>query len=180
MGGNDPRDLRYAGALDFVDMMSAEDEASVMAFASSYDVVCGFTSDRALLRSCFHQAEEASVGSGTEIGPALEHAVDSIPVGDKDAVVVLLTDGQSDYDGRSIRARAEERGVSIYALGFGDADEVALTATATEDGGYLRIGSAEQIPELYERVFLESRSQSWLECDGSRTWVEMRGQCEAP
>ncbi len=179
---SDPNYVRYAGLRGFVELMDDEDEAAIIAFTNNMQVYCGnFSSDRDALMDCITQARQFSLGGSTDIDPPMYQAIDIVSGRNNRKIIILLTDGvdaNGDYDADNIRITAENRRATIYALGFGEADEEALRQTITADGSYSLINNAEEIPGLYEQIFQHSNYESWRECDRNGMWIERQGECE--
>jgi len=176
--GNDHSGMRYNGLNELVDEMEHGDEASIIPFGDRSEVSCEFTSNPGSLDDCVSRARAASVGGGTNIRGALQRAMSHINSASYRKIIVLLTDGEDSYDADSFRQEAERADITLYAMGFGSADEDVLRATVTEDGDYFKIDNAQQIPSGYKTILHSNKIKSWKECDDRGNWQQRYGVCD--
>jgi hypothetical protein len=104
-------------------LMRDGQQVGLLAFAGKASVLCPLTTDFGFLRMILAEANPATVGlGGTRIGEAILKAVDGFrDVGDVNRLILLITDGE-DHDSFPLDAAqaAQEKGIRIVSIGFGD------------------------------------------------------------
>ena len=125
--------------LDIRDLLKklGGDRVGLIIFAGKPVLRVPLTTDDGFFRTVLDDVNTHSVPlGGTSIGDAIRMALDSMPPrGDRDQVIVLLTDGE-DQDSYPIQAaeKAAERGVKIFAVGLGDSAEGARIPVRDDAG----------------------------------------------
>jgi Ca-activated chloride channel family protein len=137
-----------AAALSFIQRQPANTQIGIVAFAGYAEVVQPPTTDQEVLQDI---VESLVVGRRTAIGSAILKALDAIAEVDPNVapsktraadlaptpvptgafapdIIVLLTDGVSNSGTQPLAAaqQAADRGVRVYTIGFGTADNTSL------------------------------------------------------
>lgn len=188
MSDNDPNDIRYSGLLSVIELLSDEDQATVVAFNTDPLSTGPFTEDKEVLESYLNQAQVYGLGpwgydGGTAIGKAIvEGAMPLLGQGDHRRTIILLTDGETGSDDlyqhppTTVGTLAKAHDIRVYAIGLGNSvDEDYLEQIS--NGNYYPVDSANGIPAIYENVFLSIGYQSWGECQADGTWKQVIGDC---
>ncbi|GAA5147614.1 hypothetical protein GCM10023340_20290 [Nocardioides marinquilinus] len=152
MVSNDPEDLRLDASKEFVGTLLDGDRAGVVDFDSAAYVAQGLTTDFDAVRAAIDLIDSSG---GTDIGAAV-----STSLGELDAqsdgrgrVVVLLTDGDGDYD-EALTERAVATRTTIYTVGLGSGvNTTLLDDIATSTGGkFFYVGDADDLADAYDRI----------------------------
>lgn len=130
---------------DLVDLVaeSAGERMSIIAFRSSARMLCPFTTDTAFLLETISGIGIDSAPRGeTNIGQALEMALDVFPDGDTSHnAIILISDGE-DLSGKakSCAEKAAERGIPIFCVGIGDESGATIPQSLNDvaTGGALK------------------------------------------
>lgn len=130
---------------DLVDLVaeSAGERMSIIAFRSSARMLCPFTTDTAFLLETISGIGIDSAPRGeTNIGQALEMALDVFPEGDTSHnAIILISDGE-DLSGKakSCAEKAAERGIPIFCVGIGDESGATIPQSLNDvaTGGALK------------------------------------------
>ena len=130
---------------DLVDLVaeSAGERMSIIAFRSSARMLCPFTTDKAFLLETISGIGIDSAPRGeTNIGQALEMALDVFPEGDTSHnAIILISDGE-DLSGKakSCAEKAAERGIPIFCVGIGDESGATIPQSLNDvaTGGALK------------------------------------------
>jgi Mg-chelatase subunit ChlD len=154
MEWNDPSNLRFDAARSFIDALLPTDRVGVILFATVGSVTQSLTSN-------FDDAKTAVsatpyLGPTTSITAAVSRSLGELNAnGDRthSRVVVLLTDGQGDYD-QALTLQAVASGTTIYTVGLGsEADAALLEAIAQDTGGkFFLLESADDLSDAFDRV----------------------------
>jgi Ca-activated chloride channel family protein len=119
-------------------LMRDGQQVGLLAFAGKASVLCPLTTDFGFLRMILAEANPATVGlGGTRIGEAITKAVDGFrDVGDVNRLILLITDGE-DHDSFPLDAAqaAQEKGIRIVSIGFGDELGSKIEITDPRTGG---------------------------------------------
>lgn len=128
-------------AKNFIDLLDENlgEEAEIIKFSNTVEIVQGFTSDKTLLKA----AVDAKIDflGGTRLHDAVYQAVaDAEKKLDARRAVIVLTDGNDEGDSNltldEVISDAAERGVPVFAIGLGeDIDIDTLNRLADETGG---------------------------------------------
>lgn len=156
MDWNDPNDLRLKGAKEFVGGLIEGDRATVIDFDATASVTQPLTTDLAAVNESIDRIDSSG---GTDIGEGLHRMNREFDRNSKDSrakVAILLSDGESfaeTYDSRAEARIAAQNNVTIYTIGFGDANRDLLRDIAERTGGsYTFVDDVEDLPEVYSRV----------------------------
>ena len=111
------------GALSALKRLKPEDQVAVMAFATAYDLVQGFTTDRGLVSKQIESATATDrLGSGTFLDAALEDAairMQKAPAQTSRRVIIIITDNiaiTSGPKGKEILEELFDGGTVVYGL----------------------------------------------------------------
>jgi hypothetical protein len=166
-------DAARDAARSFLDLLALEgegDQAAVLSFNSSTQVLAGLGDDRGRLEAALQAIE---LERGTRIDLAIDAASAAFAVGQarpgNRRVVVLLTDGQPDggTDAEAIAAatRAQSSGITLYVIGFGSGvSEDFLARLTSRPEHYLSAPSPEALRRVYAAIAGE------LPCPGGVIW----------
>ena len=148
-------------AIGFMDQLSLDagtDEASIIRFATTYEIKQPFTDDKDLL---IQAIETAYTGNGGEthlydtIWQAVELASD--PARNDRRAVVLISDGYDegsvDHDLATVIENANENGVPVFAIGLGDTYISSMQQLADETGGqYFVAPTSSNLEDIYQQI----------------------------
>ena len=175
MDNNDPDELRKDAAKRFVGALIEDDRAGVVDFDSSAYVAQSLTTNFALVNESI---EYLDADGGTDIGDGVSAANSEFASESNSSrakVAILLTDGVGD-GGRSEARTAANRNITIYTIGFGDANGDKLRDIANITGGsYTFVEDASDLPEVFARVAENVTSNSDSDGDGISDRREMTG-----
>jgi len=176
MGGNDPRGFRKRAAKRFVGALVPDvDRAAVVDFDSFAFVRQGLTTDYAAVN---RSIERLGASGGTDIGDGLATANSHFASTSNDSrakIAILLTDGQGS-GGRAQARTAADRNITIYTIGFGNANRNKLRDIAQITGGEFNyVADAEDLPEVFSRVANETAKVQDTDGDGLSDAMERDG-----
>jgi VWFA-related protein len=153
-----------AASKSFVDLMNAGDEAAIIKFATSQQLMQDFTGDAALLKTAI-TATPSSIGSQNEtrLYDALWFAVETTAPRQQAKAIVLISDGKDvSYLGvpnvsvktpDEVIAYAKANAEAIYTVGLGDVDAAVMNRLASETGGqFFPITGADQLAAVYQSI----------------------------
>jgi len=132
----EPIKLAKQAAEDFVKQLDLERfSISIVNFAETCRLECQNEKRQQKITRAIHALAVETCGAGTSATPlrAYGHRFHSKEI---NRIIVVLTDGAWDNQISEIRAAEQLKtdGITIYAIGFGGADEVFLNKIATEKG----------------------------------------------
>ena len=152
MDSNDPDELRKDAAKRFVGGLVEDDRAGVVDFDGSAYVAQSLTTNFSLVNESI---EYLDADGGTDIGDGVSAANSEFASESNSSrakVAILLTDGVGD-DGRPEARTAADRNITIYTIGFGDANSEKLRDIANITGGnYTFVEDERDLPEVFARV----------------------------
>lgn len=162
MSWNDPANQRVAVAKDFVARLGLNDRGAVVDFDFVSAVRSGLTADKAALTAALDTIDAyggtsitAGVSASLGVFASSSPSNASRPL----RTVILLTDGQGDYD-PALTQQAKDQGIVIYTVGLGsDVSVDLLTSIAQSTGG--QFYPAAQATEL-SRVFASISNEADL------------------
>jgi Ca-activated chloride channel homolog len=167
-----------AAAHDFVDLLPAEFNVGLVAFAGTAQVVVAPVTDREALRAGIDELDQSTISvSGTAIGEAIDASLRAVRTVDvraseepPPARAVVLSDG-ANTAGRAPEAMAEtaaEQGVPVDTISVGTADgsieqngrtepvpvngETLRGVAETTGGSYHEAASADQLRDVYAGI----------------------------
>ncbi|HEY3117203.1 MAG TPA: VWA domain-containing protein, partial [Chloroflexota bacterium] len=139
-----------------------QDEASIIAFASTVQPLSGFTSDKNTL----HQTiESIEAGGNTALYDALFTAVDSTSTAAiQRRVVILMSNGVNTRRGAALDdglKLATQHEVPVYAIGMGpEIDRGVVTRIAEQTGGMSLVAPGpEALQSIYQAISDQMRQQ---------------------
>ena len=150
-----------AASINFIGYLNPDDEASIIKFAQTPQLMQDFTGNTALLITAINT--EPSIGLlETHLYDALWFAVDKTAVRLKHKSIVLVSDGR-DEDSLGVPvsvktldeviAYATENDVAIYTVGLVDVNGGVMNRLASETGGqYYYITNADQLTGVYQSI----------------------------
>lgn len=137
--------------IDIMDLLNeiSGDRTALLAFRHKAVTLCPLTTDYAFLRHILDMSGIHSAPRGeTDIGNAIDHAVEILSEDDSThRAVLLITDGE-DLTGKAVSAaeKAAERGIPIFTVGFGRAS--GSTIPDEESGGSLKYKGSDVVSKL--------------------------------
>lgn len=163
---NDPSGLRFYGMHNVVDNAWQDDKGLISVFAGYYAAVGSFTSDKAVLNANIDEAKYVDVGSGTDIGGAVNTAIDSFPDYAQNNVVILLTDGEDNgfVSPSMVNQYAIEKGVEICAYRLGDVSDTYLSTMVADTGGVEKVYSAADLSQKFLEAYMIFKCAEVHEC----------------
>ena len=159
-------ELAKMAANNFINMLNADDRVGVAEFSSYHGdyadwsaVVAHLTYDKSYVKYIINNSLYAS--GATPMGYGLQLAINELKTnGRKDAThaIVLLTDGWWNEGPNPIDVVESERGIVIYTIGYGYADEGILKSIAEMTGGkYYYAVNESELNEIYKDIAMDIR-----------------------
>lgn len=156
---NDPNRYRVQAAKNFVDGLISGDRAAVVGFATEADRKCNLTDDLNSVKANI----DTIVGNmgGTAMYTGLREALRELTENhdpERAQFIIVLSDGEdtSSEEGayEEITNTALQYGIAIYCIALGaGADVSTLSEISLNTGGdYFRIDSADDLPQVYNRI----------------------------
>lgn len=135
--------IRRQVAKKYVDILRKQDEAGVVSFYRYADLLQPLTTDHTAVKRAIDQVPNTN--SGTSLSAGVSKALDvfSLPNMKKTGVenhekamkvIILLTDGEGDYD-EAYTQKAIEKGIKIYTAGLGVLYGRAILEKIAKDTG---------------------------------------------
>lgn len=158
MYDNDSTGLRKDLAKEFVDKLRDFDLGAVVDFDSDAILLSSFTDDKEEIKAAIDRVDSSG---GTDIGAGVELALEQFAPYAQDEgtikYIVLLTDGEGDYDS-TLTQQAADSGIIIYTIGLGHyIDEELLITIAAETGGkYYYADNADELTDVFDEVAQET------------------------
>ncbi|WP_440764610.1 vWA domain-containing protein [Natronorubrum sp. DTA7] len=159
--GNDPWGLRADATRNFIDLMSVsnDDHAGVFEFDNGGYELHPLSDNLESVRENVSVTADGSTDISAGIDLALDEYSGTDP-SDRERVMILLSDGSNTIDGADTRTenqaiRADNLGVTIYAIGLGEDDlnEELLETIADETGGdNITIDNADELEDIFEGI----------------------------
>ncbi|WP_436932712.1 VWA domain-containing protein [Halosimplex halobium] len=179
MGWNDPADLRATAAKRFVSALVEGDRAAVVDFDSFAELETPLTTNRTAINQSIDALDQSG---GTNLTDGLDTALaefDANSSADRQKVTVLLTDGEGPGNADKIRnlsVEAAERDITLYTVGFSDANAKLLREIANTTGGRSYFAdNASQLPRVCSRVATNTTSGVDSDGDGLPDGTETGG-----
>jgi tight adherence protein C len=150
-------------AIAFLQSLTPNDQATLIAFNTRVFEVVRATNDRAALESGINSLQP---GGNTAAFDALYQAATVVTAAPPEMrrAVILLTDGEdtaSNYSARVASDVARQANALVYTIGLGpDAQDGILTALAEPGGGrYYKAPAPQDLRGIYEAIAIELSSQ---------------------
>jgi VWFA-related protein len=154
-----------AASISFVEMLTVNDEASIIKFAQFPELMSDFTSTTAdLITAITTTPTQLGLLNETRLYDALGYAVGQTAPRLNQKAIVLVSDGKDEtYQGLpnasvnftmdTVIAYATQNHVAIYTVGLGNVDAGVMNSLASETGGqYYYITTADQLPGVYQAI----------------------------
>ncbi|MBP1948321.1 VWA domain-containing protein [Virgibacillus litoralis] len=167
MTGNDPDDLRKDAVKNFVDSLLSQDQAALVDWDSSANVVVNLTTDHGALEVAIDSIDSSS---GTDLNDGLQASFNEL-LGDNgknsEKYVIFLTDGIGSYN-KDVLDPAIDNGIKVFTIGLSDSvDEAVLQEIADLTGGeYLFASTADELLEKYNEAANETTGPEYKDTDG--------------
>lgn len=179
MSSNDPNDLRLLGAKRFTGALIDGDRAAVVDFDSNAQLLQGLTTNFTAVNRSIDRIDSSG---GTDVGEGMFVANEEFAQTSNESrakITILLTDGQTftdTYDPRQQAQRAANQNVTIYTIGFGNANQELLQDIANTTGGQsFFVDEAEDLPNVFSRVANNTTQVQDTDGDGIPDAVETGG-----
>lgn len=145
-----PNRLRRA-KIDIMDLLNelSGDRTALLAFRHKAVTLCPLTTDYAFLRHILDMSGIHSAPRGeTDIGSAIDHAVDILSEDDSNHKAILLISDGEDLTGKAMESadKSAKRGIPIFTVGFGRAS--GSTIPDEETGGTLKYKGSAVVSKL--------------------------------
>ena len=153
-------------AIAFLQSLTPNDQATLIAFNTRVFEVVKATNDRAMLESGINSLQASGNTAAFDALYQATAVVSAAPPEMRRAVI-LLTDGEdtaSNYSARVASDVARQAGALVYTIGLGpDAQDAILTALAEPGGGrYYKAPEPTDLRGIYESIAVELSSQLLL------------------
>ncbi|HET9494251.1 MAG TPA: VWA domain-containing protein [Chloroflexia bacterium] len=149
-------------AIAFLQSLTPNDQATLVAFNTRVFEVVKATNDRAALEAGINSLQP---GGNTAAFDALYFAATVVTAAPPEMrrAVILLTDGEdtaSNYSARVASDVARQASALVYTIGLGpDAQDGVLTALAEGGGRYYKAPAPQDLRGIYEAIAIELSSQ---------------------
>ena len=151
-----------AAATQFVSYMQPGDEASIIKFASSVDVIQPFTDDLALVTSSIPE-DYAGRGGSTALYDSVYQALSNVSGQSGRQVVVAMSDGSdnnSSFNIDEVVDYANRLGIVVYTVTLGSGDRDAMNALALRTGGLSYYSpTSTELEDIYQSIVTSIQSQ---------------------
>ncbi|MDR2567650.1 MAG: VWA domain-containing protein, partial [Bifidobacteriaceae bacterium] len=179
MADNDPDRLRVEASKALIDALGENDEVGVVAFANTARWLALLSTNKAAAKASLAGVGQAggtnlTAGMRLAITALRPHSLDEAFTIDR--AIVLLTDGEGDYD-RALTREAQEADVAVYTVGLGQAtDEALLDEIATQTGGrFFLADSADDLIPVFKTNLDEIMGYVDIDGDGLSDAAEEAG-----
>lgn len=188
MKKTDPRNYRKPAARLFLSLLSDRDEAGIIRFGDTADVLMPLTANTGKHRDRFAAAVEevSSTAFSTNITDALRKGLDTLRHAEtRHKVILLLSDGKlalgsAEQDAaalaglNSLLPALKQDGIRIYSIAFTDlADRELLERVARETDGFFQLAAADtDIHLIFASLFEKIKSPDTLPLEGNRFTVD--------
>lgn len=174
---------RIDAAKGYIGYMHSSDETAIVFFSSGARIASAMTSDKEALKKAL---QELSDNGGTSFSAALRASIvqinnaKKITNGANKNRIILLSDGE-DNDSASARNAAvqmcKEKGIEVYTVGFGSANDSVLQGIADETGGkYYKAYDAKDIVDIFAEIgYMDDFDMTDTDSDGLSDAVEAAG-----
>ena len=160
MSSTDISDMETA-ASQFISLMQAGDQASIIKFGTDVDVTQPFTSD--LNAAALAATADYSGGGSTSLYDSVYLALANVAGQAGQQVVVAMSDGSdndSSYTFDDVVAYANQLGIAVYTVTLGSGDQQAMTQLAARTGGQSYYSpDSTQLQQIYQSIATSIQSQ---------------------
>ena len=160
MSSTDISDMETA-ASQFISLMQAGDQASIIKFGSDVDVTQPFTSD--LNAAALAATADYSGGGSTSLYDSVYLALANVAGQAGQQVVVAMSDGSdndSSYTFDDVVAYANQLGIAVYTVTLGSGDQQTMTQLAARTGGQSYYSpDSTQLQQIYQSIATSIQSQ---------------------
>jgi len=146
--------------VNFTGQLAADDEAEIIKFNETIEVVQPFTTDKRALEIAIAETDFPS-RAVTELYPAIIKGIDDVALRDpmNRKAVVVITDGRNFSFSPNITidtviADAEAKDIPVFTIGLGnDLDVVDLEKLSNQSGGlFYRSFTEENLEDIYNQI----------------------------
>jgi VWFA-related protein len=132
------------------------DEAEIIKFAATVELMTGFTSDKAVLDLAIDQDPQLDT-TKTAFNEAIWQAINDTSVRNERRAVVVLSDGKNneivDHSLDDVVNEGLEKGVPVFTIGVGDEFSPVLQYLSDETGGqYFQTPTYDDLSSVYNQV----------------------------
>lgn len=139
---------------NFIGSMNNNERLGLIAFDDSSAIVNSITNDAAAI---YDSIDSLSAGGGTNIGGAFHHGLDLIEAQAGERILFMLSDGEdSNFSQMETRAaiiqRANEAGVTIFAIGFASGYETLRGVAEATGGRYIASAGLDDLLSSFDEI----------------------------
>lgn len=150
----EPNTNLEGAASQFISLLTSNDAAEVINFSDVLNIDAAFTSDKASLLAAINGYY---ANGGTALYDALGQAIRDTAARGGRAAVIGMTDGENNSGAISSSAEivtlAHSKGIPIFLIGLGSANQNTLESLATDTGGiYSFAPNSSQLADVYQRI----------------------------
>ncbi|HQZ71597.1 MAG TPA: VWA domain-containing protein, partial [Anaerolineae bacterium] len=160
-GGQRKIDAAVAAALEIINLLKPTDQAAVISFNGTAELVSMLTSDKAALSAAVNslpakQAGGTRIDLGLATGAAELDSVRHLPANTR--AILLVTDGEQLDNGGpqavlDAANAAKAAGIKVLTVGLGqDVNAAVLRAAASDPSLFFTAPKAEDLAQLYREV----------------------------
>ncbi|SEF99904.1 von Willebrand factor type A domain-containing protein [Eubacterium ruminantium] len=150
MRGNAISDAKTAAKDVVANMSGTGQRIGIVAYDSNATVSCPLTSSQDSLNAAI---DGIYADGGTDIGDGLKAALDELEAAKGSGSIILMSDGQNGGSDDLVQEaidRANNAGISIYAVAFGDADQEYMRNIAESTGGkFILAADSASLSDIY-------------------------------
>ncbi|HBE10680.1 MAG TPA: hypothetical protein DCY81_09160 [Lachnospiraceae bacterium] len=150
MRGNAISDAKTAAKDVVANMSGTGQRIGIVAYDSNATVSCPLTSSQDSLNAAI---DGIYADGGTDIGDGLKAALDELEAAKGSGSIILMSDGQNGGSDDLVQEaidRANNAGISIYAVAFGDADQEYMRNIAESTGGkFILASDSASLSDIY-------------------------------
>lgn len=149
MSGTPLDDAKLAAEACINNMDTATQKLAIITYSNSANVDVGLTSAQATLTSGVRAIQSAG---GTNISAGILAGLDTLSNVSGTRAIILLTDGQDGNTGaiEETIQKAQQAGVAIYAVGFGDVNSEYMRNIAQSTGGkFIYAANSTELSDIY-------------------------------
>ncbi len=145
-----------AAAVAFIDQLDSNDEASIIKFATSVELMQAFTADKDLLRAAIYALYTGATNITVLYDAVWQAIEDTAGQADDRRAIVVITDGEDRGSVKELTEvidHARERGVPVFTIGLGNVITEILQQLADETGGqYFFAPTSNDLIDIYLQI----------------------------